>query len=137
MKELIENIRLKNDFYKKILKNLLNKNLNILTKYEIDINNKTYVFQNEEKENIILIDNLNGNGEAILEAELIANEIFRKLGINTINTTYICFYQNCDLLTIQIFKFNHFSCDKFSGFESLLYGTFTKNDIKKILGENK
>ena len=137
MKELIENMRLENDFYKKILKNLLNKNLNILTKYEIDINNKTYIFHNEEKENIILIDNLNGNGEAILEAELIANEIFRKLGINTINTTYICFYQNGDLLTIQIFKFNHFSCDKYSGFESLLHGTLTQIDIKKIMELNQ
>jgi len=143
MKELIEKIENREEFFLKLLEKFLRKNVDDLLKNEIEIKEKTYVFLFSQKNQTVIIDGVFKDGlNPVLNAEKIVKQINKKLNLSVeeiVQTTYIGSYvDNLDFLNLRAFKFENLSpCGSPSGINFMQIYEFSKNQIQKILeGEN-
>ncbi|WP_428023943.1 hypothetical protein [Arcobacter sp.] len=142
MKELIEKIENREEFFLKILKKFLRKNVNDLQINEIKSKNITYVFLFSAENQTVIIDGVFNDGlNPILNAETLVKKINKKLNLNheeMLNIAYIGSYvDNLNYLNLREFKFKSFKNLNPSGIDFNRIMKLSKIQVEKIIKGEK
>ncbi len=140
MKELIKKIDNKEEFFKKLIKNLLEKKDLNFKNFELNINDINHNIYTDSTQNIILIDDLTlekYSGISVLQDKEIANKLQTTFDVQIdVNTIFVHLYiDNRELLIIQVFSFDSLFCNQFQNSKNLLFNSLSKSYIQKIIEE--